>query len=121
TYDLTLPADAGSLLGFLRAPHQADLLEELFLMAEGFRIAAHLARAYPGLAREQRLAAQQILARQPAGQLPSQAQLMDAVLMWLLAGSDHGGLPAWLRPMAAVVGPCLAPLANRDATANDAL
>ena len=37
------------------------------------------------------------------------------------AGSDAAGLPAWLRSLAAVVAPCVAPLANRDATANDAL
>jgi nitric oxide reductase NorD protein len=121
TYALTLPADAGGLAAFLRAPHHPALLEELFLVAEGFRVAAHLGRAYPGLAPEQRAVACKILARQPAGDVPSPPGLMDALLMWLLCGSDPAGLPAWLRPVAAVVAPCVAPLAHRDATANDAL
>ena len=54
TYEVTLPPDAGGLLRFLRAPQQPRLLEDLFLVVEGFRVAAALARAYPGLAREQR-------------------------------------------------------------------
>jgi hypothetical protein len=122
TYDMTLPADAASgLLAFLRAPQHSHLLEELFLVAESFRVAAKLTRAYPGLAREQPALARLILSRQPADELPSQARLMDALLMWLLSGSAVAGLPAWLRSIAAEVAPCVAPLANRDATANDSL
>ncbi len=122
TYGITLPSDAtGGLLAFLRAPQHPDLLEELFLVAEGFRVAANLARAYPGLAREQRGLARHVLARLPMAELPSQARLMDALFMWLIAASDSTGLPVWLRSIAAVVAPCVAPLANRGATANDSL
>ena len=119
TYAVTLPPDGGGLVAYLRS--QPALLEELFLVAEGFRVAANLARAYPGLAHEQRRLAQHILARQPADALPSQAGLLDALLLWLLAGSDQARTPPWLRSMATVVGPCVAPLASPAATADDSL
>jgi len=59
TYAADLPAAAADgLLHFLRAPGQPGLLEDLFLVTEGFRVAAAQARSYPGLAREQRGAAE---------------------------------------------------------------
>ena len=54
-------------------------------------------------------------------QVPSQSTLLDLLLVWLLSGRDAAGLPVWLRPLAALVAPCVAPLANRDATVNDSL
>jgi hypothetical protein len=130
TYAADLPPDAhGSLLAFLRAPQHHELFEELFLVAEGFRVASALARSYPGLAREQREVAARFLSRQDAEQVPSQAALLDALLAWLLSGRDAlgsstglgAGLPAWLRPLAQLAAPCVAPLAGRDATVNDAI
>ena len=122
TYDADLPAAAnGSLVGFLRAPEHPELLEELFLVAEGFRVGAALSRAYPGLAGEQRELAARVLARQQPEHVPSQATLLDLLLAWLLSGRDAYGLPVWLRPLALLVVPCMAPLANRDATVNDSL
>jgi len=121
TYEVTLPIDASGLLAFLRAPHHAAVLEEFFLVAEGFRIAANLARLYPGLASEQRAVARLILSRRFADELPPQSGLMDALFLWLLSGAEMAGLPLWLRSMVAVVAPCVAPLAHRGATVNDSL
>jgi len=122
TYDVTLPADASDgLLAYLRAPQHPDLLEELFLVAEGFRVAAALARAYPGLAHEQRALAALLLTRPDAQRMPSQSELLDLLFAWLLSGRDSAGLPPWLRAMATLVAPCVAPLATRTATATDSL
>ena len=122
TYAANLPADAGdSLVGFLRAPQHPELLEELFLVAEGFRVAAALSRTYPGLAREQRELAAAVLSRPQPDHVPSQSVLLDLLLAWLLSGRDAAGLPVWLRPLATLVAPCVAPLAHREATVNDSL
>lgn len=121
TYEVQLPDDTDrGLLAFLRAPEHPALLEELFLLAEGFRVAAALARTYPGLAREQRELAKYFLARQSAEYAPAQQQF-DAVLAWLLCARDGEACPAWLAPLASVVAPCVALLASASATANDAL
>src|ERR1700687_5341879 len=117
-----LPAASnGSLAAFLRAPEHPELLEELFLVAEGFRIAAALSRSYPGLAGEQRAVTNQFLSRLDSVRLPSQSELLDALLAWLLSGHDITTVPIWLHPMAVLVAPCVAPLANRNATVDDAL
>jgi len=122
TYLADLPAEAnGSLVAFLRVPQHPELLEELFLLAEGFRIAAALARTYPGLAREQRELVAHLLSRVGNDAIPSQSVMLDALLAWLLSARDTVGLPVWLRPMAVLVAPCVVPLANRDATVNDSL
>jgi len=122
TYRADLPQEfAGNLFGYLRAPVHPPLLEELFLVAEGFRVAAGMARSYPGLARQQQQIAQDFLARQDALHVPSQPTLMDALLAWLLSGDHTREQPFWLRPMAAALAPCVAPLASREATVNDAL
>ena len=121
TYEATLPPDAGGLLRFLRAPHHPRVLEDLFLVVEGFRVAAALARAYPGLAREQREITRQILRHHTDAHVPSYSVVLDALLAALLAGRDGARLPVWLRPLAAVVGPCVAPLQRLDARADDSL
>ena len=120
TYSATLPAGSDSLLAYLRAPEHPDLLQELFLVAEGFRIARCLARTYPGLAREHREIATRLLLRRLSEPMPAQAALLDALLAWLV--SDRGApLPAALASLAGVVEPCVAPLASPDASVDDAL
>jgi nitric oxide reductase NorD protein len=122
TYQPTLPAGAdGGLLAFLRQPQHPALLEEWFRLAEGFRVAAAVARAYPGLAREHRELAARILSRHDPERTPSLSALLDSLLMWLLSARDTADLPAPLRALAALVAPCVAPLANRNATVNDSL
>src|SRR5262249_1748287 len=103
TYDITLPADAEGLVTFLRGPQQSALLEALFLLAEGFRIAANLTRAYAGLAREQRVVAQQMLARYLDDERSAQSTLFDTLFAWLLSGSESGALPSGLRSIATLI------------------
>ncbi|MFI5397361.1 MAG: VWA domain-containing protein [Candidatus Binatia bacterium] len=121
TYEVILPPDADGLLQFLRAPQHPALLEELFLVAEGYRVAAALARTYPGLAREQREIVGKFLLHHQSDGVPTHAVLFDALLAAALAGHEPTCLPVWLRSLAAVVAPCLAPLAVRDASADDSL
>jgi nitric oxide reductase NorD protein len=122
TYDANLPpAYAGRLVAYLRAPEHSPLLEEIFLVAEGFRVASALARAYRGLARQQRLLAAQFLAREDTQRVPSQSMLMDAVLAWLVSGGTARDVPSWLQPLASVLVPSVAPLASAAATVNDSL
>jgi len=122
TYDLDLP-DAGEtgLAGYLRAPEQPDLLEDLFLLAEGFRVAAGLARQYPGLASEQRALMAEVLDLHTGRRAPQQGVVLDCALAWLLAARPAGTSPTWLQSVVHTVAPCVAPLASASATANDAL
>lgn len=122
TYEIDLPDPAAaSLVNYLRSPEQPDLLEELFLLAEGFRIAAALARHYPGLAREQRALMADILDRHQTRRPPQQGVVLDCALAWLLAARPAQEVPGWLQSVAHTVAPCVAPLASATATANDAL
>ncbi len=121
TYDAAVPADTGGLLRFLRAPEHPQLLEELFLVAEGYRIASALARTYPGLLREQREIAAGVLRHHASEKVPSQSVLLDALLAALLTDSAAITLPPWLQPLAAVVAPCVAPLRDAQASADDSL
>jgi nitric oxide reductase NorD protein len=120
TYDADLPAEAnGNLVAHLRAATQPALLEELFLLAEDFRVGVAVGRAYRGLGRQQQRVAAQFLARQESA--ASEAGLFDTLLACLLCGRQPRDVPAWLRPMLAVIAPCVAPLASPGATVNDAL
>lgn len=120
TYEASLPADAGGLLRFLRAAQQPRLLEDLFLVVEGYRIASALARVYPGLAREQLDITGRMLV--PCGaEMPLQPVLLDTLLAALLSDTDPVRLPSWLQPLAALVGPCVAPLRRLGATVDDSL
>jgi len=133
TYDVRLPDGCSSLVAHLEDEKHPPLLEPLFRLAEGFRIAAALGREYAGLRAEQRQLARRILARLPGDRLPSQSELLDALLMWLLGGDTIQGppsatppatppvMPVWLRAMAGLVAPCVAPLAASGATADDSL
>jgi nitric oxide reductase NorD protein len=122
TYEADLPPEAnGSLLAYLNWPQHPALLEDLFRLAEGFRVAAALARTYPGLAREQQILARRLLGRAHADEAPSQSALFDATFAWMLSGTGAMRPPVWTRTFAEVVAPCLAPLASSTATVNDAL
>jgi nitric oxide reductase NorD protein len=122
TYEIELPPEAnGNLVEYLHAAEQPPLLEELFLVTEGFRVAAQLGREYVGLAREQREVSRLLLSAVSFTHQPSQAGFLDAVFVWLLAGARLDDAPPWMRTVAAVVAPCVAPLAAPGATANDSL
>ncbi len=122
TYNATLPASAnGSLVAFLRGPEHPALLEEVFLLVEGIRIAAAVGRVYPGVAREQRSLATQVLSHLRREPPPSQSVLLDAVLAFFLSAQAAAILPSSLRAFAALVAPCVAPLARREATVDDSL
>jgi nitric oxide reductase NorD protein len=119
TYAATLPADAqGSVLAFLRMPPHPELLEQLFLVVDGFRVAGASARVYPGLRRGQRELANRFLSRLDPAEVPPQGLLLDALFAWLLSDRQP---PPWLRSLAAVVAPCVAPLARSGATVDEAL
>lgn len=121
TYSVTLPSGADGLLGFLRAPPHPELLEDVFLVVEGFRVAVALARLYPGLAREQREVAGRFLSQCGRDEAPSRALLLDALLAALVSGQELANLPPCLRALAALVEPCVTPLAACDASADDSL
>jgi len=114
-------AEAKSLYDFLVDPEKPAVLEDLFLVAEGFRVASQLGRAYPGLANEQTELACHLLDRLDRDFAPPQSTALDMVLMWLLSQRRLDVLPPWLRTLAAVIGPCAAPLALETATADDSL
>jgi hypothetical protein len=120
TYEPKLTSDE-SLVEHLRGSQAASVLEELFLVADGFRVAAALARDYPGLAHEQRALAEQFLDRQVNNAVPSQTELFDSVSAWLLCGRPTAALPVWVRTLAGLVGPAVAPLALTGASVDDAL
>jgi hypothetical protein len=120
TYEPNLP-DGESLLQHLRGAHGGSAFEELFLVTDGFRIAAALARDYPGLAQEQKELAERFLDRQVATTVPSQTELFDSVSAWLLCGRPVAALPVWVRVLASLVGPAVAPLARAGATVDEAL
>jgi nitric oxide reductase NorD protein len=122
TYAVQLPPHAThGLLRFLRAPEQPPLLEDLFLVTEGFRVAAALGRGYPGLAHEQRRLCTRLVARLDPDRPPPQSEILDALLAWLLGDREATDPPAWLAPLADVTAPCVAALTRPSATADDAL
>jgi len=121
TYAARLPEGCSGLAAYVRAEGQAPLLEPLFLLAEGFRVAVAMGRLYPGLGGEQRALAHRLLGRLSGERLPTQSELLDAVLMWLLAGTDLLRLPAWLHTTAHLVAACMAPLVSVAATVDDSL
>lgn len=122
TYAARRPAEAGkSLHDYIVDPERPALLEELFLVAEGFRVASRLARRFAGLAADQRDIALRLLARAARDFPPPQSAALDLVWLWLLTPVPLAELPPWLRALAAVIGPCVAPLALDSASVDDAL
>jgi hypothetical protein len=95
------------------------LLDELFRLAEGVRIAHRVAATYPGLAAEAAAIGARLLAGWREEERPARGVILDALLA-LALGAD--GRPPWL-PAEAVtlVRRAVAPLAGAGATAEDAL
>ncbi len=108
TYE-TLP----DVATYVRDAERPPVLEDLFLLAEGFRVARRMGARYPGLAADLRWAGARLL--------ETPASVFDAVLAVVLRDDDVRDLPAWIAGTAALVLPSLAPLATSDATAEDAL
>jgi hypothetical protein len=107
------------LLARLRAAEAPELLEEVFLLAEGVRVQHRLAAAYPGLAGELAWVGGRLLARWAADGRPSRRMVLDGLLALVLGAA---GCPAWLPADGVVlVAAALAPLAAPTATVDDAL
>lgn len=122
TYEAQRPAEEGkSLYDFVTDPEKPVLLEDLFLVCDGYRVATSLAREFPGLAREQRDLARNLLDRALAAPQPARSAILDLISLWLLSDRLLSQLPGWLQKPAAVIGPCVAPLALASATVDDAL
>jgi hypothetical protein len=113
TYD-ALPDGASAL----RAPGRPAALEPLFLLADGVRVAARLAAAYPGVDAELRWAAGEVLGSNGARPV----DVFDALYALALHPDPSlARVPPWLAAMGRLVLPSLRPLAAPDATAGDAL
>jgi len=110
------------LLDRLEADGEPSHLGEVVRMTDGYRVARHLARTYPGLAREIDWAAEQVVSRLRGGRAPAIGPLLDAVLaLALTPNAATRAVPTWL---AAVAGPVLGaipPLDAREATIDDAI
>ncbi|HZP42241.1 MAG TPA: VWA domain-containing protein [Candidatus Binatia bacterium] len=114
--------DVPALGATLRDADAPELLEEMFLLADGVRVHHRLARAYPGLAADARFAGTRVLARAAAGPAPARTGVVDALFAVVLAGAPRAAWPAWLPPDVATAAlALLAPLAAPGATAEDAL
>jgi len=106
----------------LASDERPAFLDELFLVAETYRIAHRVAAEYPGVATELAWACRRLLGvweRQPD---PAAAVVFDAVLALALdpRGADRP-VPPWLAAAAVVVIPALRALAVESATVADAL
>src|SRR5438067_8612289 len=96
-----------------------ELLEDLFLLAEGVRVHHRLAASYPGLAGESRALGSRLLERWGREPAPSRTVVLDALLLLALGARPR---PAWLAADAArLVARLVAPLAAPGATVEDAL
>src|SRR5262249_20017445 len=113
TYE-ALPEGASTL----RGPGRAPVLEQLFLLADGVRVAARLTAAYPGVGEELRWAAREML----AGSDWASIDVFDTLYaLALCAEPPIKHLPPWLAGVAQLVLPSVQPLAHPGATARDAL
>jgi nitric oxide reductase NorD protein len=115
-----IPALAGSLTD----PEAPELLEDLFLVAEGVRVHHRVAARYPGLAADARWAGERLMACWAREAAPSRTVALDTLLALVLRGGREGlaALPPWLGEATAdAVLALLAPLAAPEATVHDAL
>jgi hypothetical protein len=130
TYDFITPAEipgsnappGNSLSRYLSAPDQPELLEPLFLLAEGFRIHRRLSGAYRGLAEDGRWVGSQLVQRWRGERAVGQARVLDSLFAFLLAGADPDDCPSWLPGrVAALVVAAVVPLAGAEATVQDSV
>ncbi len=129
TYDFTPPtapvdpdAPLGSaLLAYLERAEHPEVLEDLFLLAEGFRVQHRLCAMYKGVADESRWVSEHLLARWAQVASPSRAMIFDGLLaVALLDGA--AAVPAWLAGApASIVRELLAPLTQAAASVQDAM
>jgi hypothetical protein len=115
-------APSGSaLVRYLTAPERPELVEELFLLAEGVRLHARLCAEYRGLAGDGRWVADELLARWQALPALSRAQRLDAIFAVVLRGGANG--PAeWLAgPATSLIVRLVEPLSLPGATVEDSM
>ncbi|MCW5890482.1 MAG: hypothetical protein KIT14_08010 [bacterium] len=106
-----------ALLARVRGPELPAMLEQLFLLADGYRVARRMAAQYPGVADDLAWAAHAL-----DELVPTPAWALDALFALALhPAPDAATPPAWLAATAALVLPSLAPLAASDATVADAV
>jgi hypothetical protein len=111
-----------AVLARLDADDRPPFLDELFLVAETYRVAHRVAAEYPGVAADVAWACRRLLGVWERQADPAPSALFDAVLA--LALDAHGAerpVPPWLAATAVVVVPALQPLAGASAGVADAL
>jgi nitric oxide reductase NorD protein len=115
TYDDTIaPA--------LAAEDAPPFLEDLFLLADGYRVAHRLAAEYPGVATDLAWACRSVLAAWGEMAAPPTAVVFDAILALALdPRAAELAVAPWLAASPLAVLPLLRPLADPHATAADAL
>ncbi len=114
--------DDDTVLARLAADDRPPFVDELFLVAETYRIAHRVAAEYPGVAADVAWACRRLLAVWERQADPSPAALFDAVAALALdARGAERPVPPWLAASAVVILPPLRPLAESTATVADAL
>ena len=116
-------ASGAALVAYLRHEERPDLLEQLFLVTDGYRVARRVIAEYPGLAEEFRWAATRMMPYWAAryAQIPEGGTLLDATLALALSAADADAPPEWLGAVAPIILSCVAPLGSSRSTAADAL
>src|SRR5262245_49776375 len=103
--------------GPLRAPGRPGALEDLFLLADGLRVACRLTPAHPRTAADLRWAGERLV-----GAETTVLDAFDAILALALRPEPgRHDVPPWLLALAALVLPSLRELERPEATAADAL
>lgn len=130
TYEFAVPGETadpadppgGALFAYLGRPDHPEMLEELFLLAEGVRVQHRLTLAYGGLSGEASWVALKLFEQWRAADVPTRAQMFDALYVLTLADGGVDALPAWIdRKAAALMLRLLAPLADQRATVQDSM
>ena len=109
-----------ALLAYLHAEERPELVEEIFLIAEGYRVLCRMVAEYPGLVTELRWAAEQLLAKWTRIALPPEELVFDAVLASALLG-EIDAPPDWLRAANEAILPALVPLAMPQSGVHDSM